>query len=43
MNTEVALHARNPREDVARVGRYGEDVTRMLRGICFREIQAYPD
>ena len=45
MNKRVALHRSRPpadqsgkREDVRRVGRVGEDVTRMLRGNCFRGI-----
>ena len=33
-----ATSSQHPREDVARVGRVGVDVTRMLRGNCSRGI-----
>jgi len=43
LNGEVARHARRPRSilarmSLARIRRVSEDVTRMLRGNCFRGI-----
>ena len=47
LNGKVARHARHPRDDahayVTRVGRVGDDVTRMLQGNWSRGIPASPN